>query len=159
MEFGFSYEKKKVIQALRYHFISRPEIKILMIMVNVFAILSAVLFYMKKIRPEPFLLGTFIWLMLMVSVWYILPYTIYRKSQTFRDAFKIRFGEDHVHLENPNGFVDWSWDKFSHWIETPHFFHLYFGTKSFFLVPKDDVTDDMRHELRGMLRNKIGTRK
>lgn len=159
MEFGFSYEKKKVIQALRYHFISRQEIKILMILVNIFAITSAALFYFKKIRPEPFLLGSIIWLLLMVSVWYILPYTIYKKAATFQDAFKIHFGENGVHLQNPRGYVDWQWNRFSKWMETPHFFHLYFDQKSFFLVPKDEMTDDMRHELRGMLNQRIGERK
>lgn len=155
MQFGFSYNKKKVLQALRYHFISRSEIKILMILVNVFAIGSAALYYFKKIRPEPFLLGTVIWLLLMVSVWYILPMAIYRKASTFKDAFIITFGDDQVHLENPRGFVDWSWNRFSHWMETPHFFHLYFDSKSFFLIPKDEISDDDRHELRGILNRKI----
>jgi hypothetical protein len=159
MQFGFSYNKKKVLQALRYHFISRPEIKILMILVNVFAIGSAILFYFHKIRPEPFLLGTTIWLMLMIAVWYILPYTIYRKSSTFKDAFLITFNERDIHLENPKGYVDWNWERFSHWIETPHFFHLYFDARSFFLVPKDETTDEQRHELRGMLKEKIKSRK
>ena len=39
----FEYEKKQVMNALRYHFISRPEIKILLIVVNLFTILSAIL--------------------------------------------------------------------------------------------------------------------
>lgn len=159
MQFGFSYNKKKVLQALRYHFISRPEIKILMILVNVFAIASAALFYFKKIRPEPFLLGTIIWLLLMVSIWYILPYSIFRKSATFRDAFIISFEESNIRLENPRGFVEWQWERFSRWMETPHFFHLYFDSKTFFLVPKDDLSDDDRHSLRGILNRKIGERK
>jgi len=40
-------------------------------------------------------------------------------------------------------------------METPHFFHLYFDSKSFFLVPKDNMSADMQHELRGMLNKKI----
>jgi hypothetical protein len=159
MQFGFSYEKKKVIQALRYHFISRREIRLLMILVNIFAIGSAVLFYTKKIRPEPFLLGTIIWLLLMTSVWYILPFSIYRKAATFKDAFIITFNDDNVRLENPRGFVEWQWNRFSHWMETPHFFHLYFDAKSFFIVPKDDINDGDRHELRGIFNKKIGKQK
>jgi len=44
------------MNALRYHFISRPEIKILLIVVNLFTILSAILFYMHKIQSLSFLL-------------------------------------------------------------------------------------------------------
>ena len=159
MQLSFNYNKKKVIQALRYHFISRPEIKIMMILTNVFAITSAALFYFQKIRPEPFFLGTCIWLMMLLAVWYFLPHTIYRKSPTFKDDFTINFSDDGVHLENEKGEVNWDWKRFSTWIETPNFFHLYFTPKSFFLVPKDDMGDEFRHSLRGVLNKHIGKHK
>ncbi len=155
MRHHFSYEKKKVIQALRYHFVQRPEIRILIILVNIFAILSAVLFYTKKIRPEPFLLGSFIWLMLMATFWYLLPNSIYKKAATFRDSFIIDIGEDEVRLENERGAVYWPWQKFSRYFESPHFFHLYFDSRSFFLVPKDGMGEEAKHEVRGMLQRKI----
>src|SRR5579885_819477 len=100
MQFSFSYDKAKVLQGLRYHFMTRPEIRILIILVNIFAILSAVLFYTKKIRPEPFLLSSVLWLFLMVSFWYLLPYTIYRRSVTFKESFTIFFFERQVRLKN-----------------------------------------------------------
>lgn len=156
MQHSFSYEKKKVIQALRYHFVQRNEVRILIVLVNVFAILSAVLFALKKIRPEPFLLGSFIWLMLMATFWYILPVSIYKKAATFRDSFIIDFRDDEVRLENERGYVQWPWTRFQRFFESPHFFHLYFDPKSFFLVPKEGMSDAFTHELRGMLKRKIG---
>ncbi len=156
MELAFSYNKKKVIQALRYHFISRKEIRIMLILVNVFAVISAVLLYFKKIRPEPFLLGSVTWLLLMTGVWYILPYSIYKRAPTFKDKFRIAFNEAEVHLENSKGYVNWEWNRFSKFFETPHFFHLYFDAKTFFLVPKDEMGEDFRHSLWELLNRKIG---
>ncbi|HEX7690956.1 MAG TPA: YcxB family protein [Sediminibacterium sp.] len=156
MQHNFTYDKKKVIQGLRYHFIYRPEVRVLIVLVNVFAIVSAILFYMRKIRPEPFLLGSVIWLLLVVSFWYILPNGIYKRAATFKDRFTIWFREDEVRLENPRGYVEWPWQRFSKFFESPHFFHLYFDAKSFFIVPKDGMDEDFRHELRGMLNKKIG---
>jgi hypothetical protein len=156
MQLSFSYDKRKVIQALRYHFIQRTEVRVLVVLVNVFAIGTAVLFYMQKIRPEPFLLGSVIWLLMIVSFWYILPNSIYKKAQTFQDSFTIHFRDEEVMLENQRGSVQWPWRTFSKFFESPHFFHLYFDAKSFFLVPKEDMSDDFRHELRGVLNNKIG---
>lgn len=155
MQHSFSYDKKKVIQALRYHFVQRSEIRILIVLVNVFAIISAILFYTKKIRPEPFLLGSFIWLILMAVFWYFLPHSIYKKAATFQDSFIIDFNEEEVRLENERGYVYWPWTKFSRFFESPHFFHLYFDGKSFFLVPKENMSDEFRHELRGLLNRKI----
>ncbi len=156
MQHSFSYDKKKVIQALRYHFVQKPEIRVLIILVNVFAIVSAILFYIKKIRPEPFLLGSFIWIMLMASFWYFLPHSIYRRSVTFQESFIIDFREDEVRLESERGYVLWPWNKFSRFFESPHFFHLYFDSKSFFLVPKENMGDEFKHELRGLLNRKVG---
>jgi len=156
MQHSFSYEKKKVIQALRYHFVQRPEVRVLIVLVNVFAIISAVLFYMQKIRPEPFLLGSLIWLLLMATFWYFLPNSIYKKAATFQDSFIIHFDEEQVVLESERGSVEWPWNKFTRFFESPHFFHLYFDSKSFFLVPKEGMADEFRHELRAVLNSKIG---
>lgn len=151
MQFSFSYNKNKVIQGLRYHFITRKEIRILIVLVNVFAILSALLFYSKKIRPEPFLLSTILWLFLMVSFWYLLPYTIYRRSVTFKESFTIFFFERQVRLKNARGFVDWNWSDFNVFFESPNFFHLYFNTRSFFLLPKENLDEESLSTIRTLL--------
>lgn len=136
------------MQGLRYHFITRREIRILLILVNVFAITSAVLFYTKKIRPEPFLLSSIIWFFLMISFWFLLPAVIYRRSQTFKDKFTIFILERQVRLQSNRGYVEWNWDKFTHYFESPNFFHLYFSPKSFFLLPKDSVSSEVLNDLR-----------
>ncbi len=155
MQLSFSYQKPKVIQALRYHFVQSPEIRVMLILVNVFAIVSAILFYTKKIRPEPFFLGSLIWMGLMASFWYFLPNNIYNKADTFKDKFIIHFNDVAVVLENERGEMIWQWNKFSKYFESPHFFHLYFDSKSFFIVPKDNMSEEFTHELRGLLKVKI----
>ncbi len=52
----FGYQKAQVLQALRYHFISRPEIKVLIVVVNIFTILTAILVYLHRIQPLSFLI-------------------------------------------------------------------------------------------------------
>jgi hypothetical protein len=159
MEFAFNYNKNKVIQALRLHFLARGEIKVMMILVNVFAIVSAIMFYTKKIRPEPFLLGTTIWLLMLIAIWYILPYSIYKKSSTFKDDFIIWINENSLRLENEKGHVSWQWNMFIRFFESANFFHLYFNEKSFFLLPKDGMTEDLKHELRALLNDKLANKK
>src|SRR6187397_1130699 len=109
----FTYNKGKVIQALRYHFITRPEIKAMMILVNVFAIISAVLFFMKKISPMAFLVSSILWFSLMIIFWYLLPVTIYKRSTTFKDRFKATLGKEEFTIENERGSRSWPWNSFS----------------------------------------------
>ncbi|WP_253810292.1 YcxB family protein [Hydrotalea flava] len=153
MQYSFSYNKKKVIQALRYHFFARQEIKFMIILVNLYAILAAILFFLKKIRPEPFVLGSLIWLLMLIAVWYILPYSIYKRSiKTFTDQFIIRFTDDQIFLENERGEAHWKWADFAKYMESPHFFHLYFNAKSFFLIPKEGVEDENKKQIRELFK-------
>jgi hypothetical protein len=136
-----TYRKPQVLQALRYHFISKREIKFMMILVNVFALLSAALFYFKLITPLPFLMSSVLWIAMMVAFWIWLPALIYRRSRTFKDKFYVTVDEHHMTIETEKTNKIWAWREFSKMIETPGFFHLYFDSKSFFLLPKDVFTD------------------
>ena len=139
MQIYFDYDKKQVLQALRYHFISRQEIKILLVLVNVFAIVAAILLFLQKVSPIAFLSSSVLWLCLMVAFWIILPKAVYKKSPMFKDKFSMIFSEDKVMIENEKGYNEWKWQAFSSYIESPFFIHLYFNTKSFFLIPKASI--------------------
>lgn len=151
----FTYEKNKVIQALRYHFISRKEIKILMVLVNVFAIITAALFFFKKISPLAFLISSMMWFTLMVLFWFLLPWMVYRKAQTFKDHFRVSLDDHEFKLENERGQRSWGWNEFSTWMESPHFYHLYFNARSFFIIPKEAFEADDVHIARRIFKEKI----
>jgi hypothetical protein len=137
----FSYQKKQVIAGLRSHFFGRIEIRILVILINLFAILSAVLFYFHKIQAISFLIFSFLWFILWITIVQILPLTIYKRSQTFQDAFTLSLNDAGVLLQTERGNQLWQWNKFSEFKETVHFFLLYFNPRSFFMFPKDSFKD------------------
>ncbi len=151
----FTYHKPKVIQALRYHFISRKEIKVMMILVNVYAILSAALFFFKVISPLAFLLSSALWFALMILFWFLLPRIVYKRALVFKDRLKATLSASYFEIENAKGSRSWEWKEFSTWIESPHFFHLYFNSRSFFIIPKDAFEGDDVHEARKILMAKI----
>jgi len=152
----FSYDKGQVLQALRYHFISRPEIRIMLIIVNVFALICAVLYYFKRITPVAVLTGSLMWFFLMISFWFVMPGMVYRRAATFRDSFTMKFEDEGFSLGNERGSKTWPWKALSTFMETPNFFHLYFDSRSFFLVPKNcfNSSDDV-YQLRQLLKAKV----
>jgi len=156
MTIHFSYEKAKVIQGLRYHFITRPELKFMIILVNVFALLSAGLFYFKIVGPLAFFIGSTLWFFLMISIWFLLPGIIYRRTETFKNQFSMSFDAESFSLGTERGSKSWAWAALSTFQESPHFFHLYFDSRSFFLVPKSGCRNsDEVFELRRLLKEKI----
>lgn len=159
MRIEFDYNKKQVLQALRYHFLSKLEIRLMIILVNVFAFASAALFYFKKILPFAFLMGSALWFLLMIAFWFVLPGMVYRRSSTFRDHFIMNFEEASFSVGNERGSRSWQWNSVRSFLETPHFFHLYFDSRSFFLVPKSGfASTDEVYQMRQLLKKKINSR-
>ena len=156
MKLDIRYQKGKVLQALRYHFISMREIKIMIILVNVFALFAAVMFSMKLISPLPFLMSSVLWISMMVAFWIWLPALIYKRSKTFQDQFSVAIEEQHFFIETSGTSKSWAWRAFDRYYETPGFFHLYFDAKSFFLIPKDAFkTEEELEKARAIFRNNI----
>ena len=127
----------------------------MMILVNVFAITSAALFFFKKISPLAFLISSVLWFAMMIAFWYFLPVLIYKKNATFRDRFKATLTDTEFVIENERGSRSWQWAEFSETMESPHFFHLYFDSRSFFIVPKEAFPGDEVHKARKMLTTNI----
>ena len=72
----------------------------MIIVVNVFAISAAVLYFTGKVSPLAFLLSSTLWFALMLAFWFVLPIIIYRKATTFKDHFKVSLEDQHLFLEN-----------------------------------------------------------
>jgi len=156
MTIQFGYDKKQVLDGLRSHFFGMAEIRFLFILINLFAILSAILFYFKKIQALSFLIFSLLWFLLWVSVRRLLPLSIYKKSETFQDHFTLSMEERGVLLETQKGTQIWQWNEFSEYKETIHFFILYFNRRSFFMVPKDAFKDIAEIQIaRQLLRTRI----
>ena len=77
----------------------------MVIVINVFAILSAVLFALKKIQALPFLIFSVLWFCLWISVRRLLPLSIYKKSATFRDTFTLTLEDRGILLEDRKSVV------------------------------------------------------
>lgn len=156
MTIFFGYDKRQVIQALRYHFISKMEIRLMLILVNVFAIASIVLYGLKKVGPAAFITGSVLWIVLMVAFWFVLPFMVYRKAVTFRHEFSMTFTDEGFTLAHERGQKVWEWKALQHYLESPHFFHLYFDPRSFLLVPKNGCKDSNEvFALRNLLKAKV----
>lgn len=156
MQYDFQYSKPKVLQALRLHFVSRPEVKILAYAINIFAIVAAVMYGLHKIRPQAFLLCSALWIILVLLFWFFMPTIIYRKAQrTFSDRFTATFNLQGITLENQQGYVHWDWERFSNYFESSHFFHVYFNPRSFFLFPKEQMNSELIGEIRVLLKDNV----
>ena len=102
-----------------------------------------------------FLVSSVLWFTMMMAFWFILPITIFKKSITFQQRLKATFGKEEFTIENEKGSRSWLWREFTATMESPHFFHLYFDERSFFIVPKEAFLDEEVPLVRKLLAAKI----
>jgi hypothetical protein len=155
MTISYSYEKLKVLQALRYHFINKKDIKILIIAVNVLALISGLLLFFKAILPPVFLITSLLWIILMLTFWILMPRLIYSRTRAFKDNFITNITDTEIVLQQEQGSRTWKLDQFVNWFESPHFFHLYVGDNAFFIIPKDAFNAEQLQEARTIFNTNI----
>ena len=128
----------------------------MIILVNVFAITSFVLYLLRYISPFAFMVGALLWIILMISFWFFMPAMVYKRAATFKDKFSMSFDNESFTLAHERGSKSWPWTSLSSYMETPNFFHLYFDSRSFFLVPKSGCKDaDEVYELRQLIKSNV----
>ena len=131
----------------------------MLILVNVFALICVALYLFKKVAAFALLTGSVMWFFLMISFWFVLPGMVYRRAATFRDSFTMHFEEKGFSVGNERGSRAFEWRSLSDFLESPNFFHLYFDSRSFFLVPKNCLKDsDEVFQLRQLLKVKVKRR-
>ena len=146
MHFSFSYTRNKVLQALRYHFIAQTEIRVMFIVIIIFDLISAILYFKEKFVRSLFYLG--ICLVLFIFRFGFLCLRLFISVLQHLEKHLLFISAIYISLENKQGRVEWEWNRFIKYFESPNFFHLYFSAKSFFLVPKESLNSDQQHELR-----------
>ncbi len=155
MTISYSYDKLKVLQALRYHFINKKDIRLLLIAANVLALVAGILFFVHKIPPTIFVLSSLLWIVLMVVFWLLMPRLIYAKTRSFKDNFITQISPEAVTLQQEQGSRTWYYNQFTHWFESPHFFHLYVAANSFFILPKESFDAAQLTQVRSLFKQHI----
>jgi len=137
MHLEFSYNKEDVLNALRYHFMQRGEIKVFrntLLILMLFALAG----YTFQIVTIGALIGIGAMILLIALVfWYLLPVSIYNKAATFKDDIHLNYSEEGIVISTRTSEFqrELSWSNFTQVIEAKKFFFLYRGKKNFFLVP------------------------
>lgn len=157
MELHFQYEERNVINALRFHFMNRPEIKLFKTILIVTIVFVFVGYFTNFIT-----LKTLVWIFLLLIVlilffWYILPFSVYKRAKTFKEPeITLRCTEDTLTIVTKQGESRIPWSRFSSVVETQACFYLYRTNKSFFLIPAYTFADrDERVAFGEMLQSLI----
>lgn len=156
MFLDFSYDKSDVINALRFHFMNRGEIRVFRVTLLIlfgFTVIGNLL----GLVPFPTVLGVFVLIFVLIMVfWYILPISTFQKSATFRENIHLNYDEQEIKIGTRTGERRLVWKSFFAVVETRDFFFLYRDRSSFFLIPTGAFADEQsRKEFRRFLQGRF----
>ncbi|RAJ04016.1 YcxB-like protein [Chitinophaga skermanii] len=135
MPIEFTYNKQDVINALRFHFWHRGEIRVLRITFLVLAILTIAGYMTEYVNLNALVMIMTMVVVLYGGIYFLLPISTYNKAATFKDSIHLRWNENGILITTNKSERVQEWKRFKHVIETKTFFYLYRDAKSFFLIP------------------------
>lgn len=158
MHVEFSYNKEDVLNALRYHFSRRGEIKVFRNTLGILLVAALAGFFLRVVTPNA-LIGIISMVALIVwAFWYVLPLSTYNKAATFKDKIQLRYSDEGLLISTRTSQHQrqLSWNNFTHLVETRKFFFLYRDKKSFLLIPTSAFeNEDARNNFSDMVKEKI----
>ena len=157
MDVHFHYNKQQVIGALRFHFMRRPEIKLFRGFLMGIVALAFVGYFTDFIRLKMLVWIFLLFIALMLFFWYILPFSVYQRAQTFKEPeITLRWTDEMLFIITGKGESMMRWSQFDNVMETGDFFYLYRSNKSFFLVPTNAfLNKEDRVSFSEMLQNRF----
>lgn len=154
MPLRFHYDKTEVINALRFHFMSRGEIKVFQVALMILIVSAFIGYWMDLINLQVVVWLFLLFIVLILIFWFILPHSVYKKARTFREPeIHLDCDEQSLSIGTQSGNHSIPWNRFERIVETKDFFYLYQNNKTFFLVPAKVFKDESeRKEFSDLLR-------
>ncbi|ATL46942.1 hypothetical protein COR50_06960 [Chitinophaga caeni] len=151
MVLEFSYNKQEVINALRYHFWQRGEIKVFRYTGLILAVFSAVGFILGFVNVQALTAVMAVVTLMYACFFFLLPISTYNRASTFKENIRLRWNEQGILINTFSGERLLPWKQFKQVVETRTFFYLYKDSKSFFLVPTNAFSSEAERQAFSLL--------
>lgn len=157
MQVSFHYNKPEVINALRFHFLNKVEIRALRMVLILLLLFALAGFLLNIVTPAVLAAIVLMLLVVVAAFWYILPFSIYNKAATFKESIRLQCNDEGITIGTHIGQRLVLWQNFNRVVETQNFFYLYRDTKSFFLIPTTAFRDETeKKNFSNLLKSKFG---
>jgi YcxB-like protein len=135
---AFRYSEQDIVRALRTHIASRLRLKLDIVMVLVLALFGV---YTWRSLDSPVygmvLVGVCAVFVLVVIVAFgVIPAVIFRREAKFRDEYSLTFSSEGIHFRTVHIDSQLQWSMYDRALVDAHSFVLYYGARSFTVIPK-----------------------
>lgn len=155
---SFRYLESDYVRALRAHYASRLRLRL-----DIVVILASVAFgaYLWR-SPNSHLYSILVicisagFTLMLVAAFVVIPSVVFRREPKFRDDYSLTFSPEGIHFRTAHIDSQLQWSMYSQVLVDAHSFMLYYGSRSFTLIPKRVFpTADQREAFEKLLTQNV----
>ena len=138
IDLSFRYLQRDFVQAMRAHYASHLRLRLDIVAVAVLAALGA---YNWR-SPTLHWLGmvsvgiSAVFALMLVAAFTIIPPLVFRREAKFRDDYSLTFSPEGIHFRTVHIDSQLQWSMYSRALVAAHSYVLYYGSRSFTVIPK-----------------------
>lgn len=135
---SFRYSEQDFVRAMRAHFASRLRLK-LDFAIAIAAALLGIYVWQSLNLPLygiPLLSLSVLLVILLIAAFSLIPKFIFRREAKFRDEYSLMFSSDGIHFRTAHIDSQLQWGLYNRALVDAHSFILYYGSRSFTVIPK-----------------------
>jgi|SRR5580704_14668076 hypothetical protein len=135
---SFRYLESDYVRAMRAHYASRLRLRL-----DISVIVATVAFgaYLWR-SPQSRLYGMVVvgiaavFALMLVAAFAVIPSVVFRREPKFRDDYSLTFSPEGIHFRTTHIDSQLQWSMYSQALVDAHSFVLYYGSRSFTVIPK-----------------------
>src|SRR5712664_40035 len=134
----FRYSEQDIVRAMRAHVASRLRLKFDIVLVLAMALFGA---YSWRSLDSPrygmALVGvSAVFALMLIAAFGVVPALVFRREAKFRDEYSLTFSPEGIHFRTVHINSQLQWSMYSRALVDAHSFVLYYGSRSFTVIPK-----------------------
>ena len=145
---SFRYTQSDYLRATRANFGSRRRLWFDIAVVVIVAVLGLYLLASQDERwiGSIFLGLSAIFVSVLVAGFTIIPYLVFRRTPKFHDEYSLVFSSEGIHFRTAHIDSQLQWGMYSRALVDAHSYLLYYGPRSFTIIPKRVFEDAQQQE-------------
>lgn len=138
IELVFRYSEEDFLRAMRAHYASRLRWRRDIAVATVVAIVGAYLWR----SPTAHWLGiacvaaSTSLMLILFAAFIVIPRIVFRSDPKYRDEYSLVFSDEGIHFRTTHIDSELKWGIYAHGLVDLHSYILYYGTRSFTIVPR-----------------------
>ena len=141
---SFRYSEIDYVRALRAHYADR--LRLWLDICAAVAVGAAGIYLWPSLSSKVFLGASIAFAVILLAAFFVIPPLIFRREPKFRDKYSLTFSPEGIHFQTAHIDSHLAWDLYSRALVDAHSYVLYYGSRTFTVIPKRVFQNNQQQE-------------